>query len=68
MSRQSDPYGYHAPTIAQKDAMEKWREHCRKGDQLIRDLAPVCRYQSLAVTTNEELCFWGNKAINQSED
>mgnify|MGYP003423416765 CR=1 FL=1 len=66
--KQTDPYGYHAPTEAQRSAMERWREHCRAGDALIRELAPTSRYQSLAITTMEETCFWGNKAIIQRED
>ena len=61
--KQADPYGYHKPTEAQTAAMERWREHMRQADALIRELAPGCRQQSLAVTHLEEACVWGNKAI-----
>lgn len=66
--KQLDPYAPNTPSDAQVDAMEKWREHCRRGDALIRELSPACRERSLTVTALEEACMWGNKAINQRDD
>ncbi len=66
--KQSNPYQFHAPTDAQKAAMQKLRDACEALDALIRAETPACRQQSLALTHLEECAVWANKAANQRDD
>jgi len=66
--KQANPYQFHAPTDAQKAAMQKLRNAAEAFDALIREVTPPCRQQSLAITGLEEVAIWANKAANQRED
>lgn len=66
--KQTNPYQFHAPTDAQKAAMQKLRDAAQSFDALIREVTPPCRQQSLALTHLEEAAVWANKAANQRED
>lgn len=66
--KQANPYQFHAPTDAQKAAMQRLRDKCQELDALIREVTPPCRQQSLAITGLEEVSMWANKAANQRDD
>lgn len=68
MSRQTNPWQFHAPTDAQKAAMQTLRDLHEQLAIKLRELTPVSREQSLALTKLEESAFWSNKAANQRED
>ena len=66
--KQANPYQFHAPTDAQKAAMQRLRDAAEAFDALIREVTPTCRQQSLALTHLEECAVWANKAANQRDD
>lgn len=68
MAKQTNPYQFHAPTEAQRNAMQKLRDAAQAFDALIREVTPASRQQSLALTALEECAVWANKAANQRED
>ena len=66
--KQTNPWQFHAPTDAQKAAMQKFRDAFEALASLIEAEAPPCRQRSLALTHLEEAAVWANKAANQRED
>jgi len=57
------PYAYHKPSPAGLDAINKLRAHFSEGERLIREVCPVSRHQSVALTNNETTAMWAIKAV-----
>lgn len=66
--KQANPWQFHAPTDAQKAAMQKFRDAFESLAKLIEAESPPCRQRSLALTHLEEAAVWANKAANQRDD
>ena len=66
--KQPNPWQFHAPTDAQKAAMQKFRDAFEALANLIEAESPSCRQRSLALTHLEESAVWANKAANQRDD
>lgn len=56
-------FSYHAPKPGQQEKYEKVRAGCLELAKLIRDLTPVSREQSLALTALEEVMYHANGSI-----
>lgn len=56
-------FTYHAPKGDQPRRYEELRAQARKLAELIVDLTPESREQSLALTNLEQTAFWANAAI-----
>jgi len=57
------PYAYHKPSPAGLDVINKLRAHFSEGERLIREVCPVSRHQSVALTNNETTAMWAIKAV-----
>lgn len=68
MAKQTSPWQFHAPTDAQRAAMQKMRDAFEALAALIEQQTPSCRQRSLALTHLEEAAVWANRAANQRED
>ena len=66
--KQANPWQFHTPTDAQKEAMQKFCDSFQALAELIEKESPACRQRSLAMTHLEEAAVWANKAANQRED
>jgi len=56
-------FTYHAPKAGQSEKYEKLRAKGKELAELIVELSPQTREQSLALTKVEEAIFWVNAAI-----
>lgn len=57
------PYAYHKPSDDGLNKINRLREHFSLGEQLIRELCPPSRQQSIAITNNEQTAMWAIKAV-----
>jgi hypothetical protein len=57
------PYAYHKPSIDGLAKIYKLREHFLEGERLIKEICPVSRHQSVALTNNETTAMWAIKAV-----
>ena len=63
MSSLENNFTYHAPKPGQPEKYEKVRAKARELAELVTELTPVTREQSLAITKIEEAVFWANASI-----
>lgn len=56
-------FTYHAPRGDQAERYQRIRDKARELAQLINELTPESREQSLAFTQIEEAVFWANAAV-----
>lgn len=67
---QRDPdrvFTYHEPTEEKAPKYVAIRAKARELDDLVRELAPPGREQSLALTKIEEATMWANAAIARND-
>lgn len=57
------PYAYHKPSEDGLAKINRLREHFSKGEELIREVCPTSRHQSVAITNNEQTAMWAIKAV-----
>lgn len=57
------PYAYHKPSDEGMEKINRLREHFSEGERLIREICPVSRHQSVALTNNETTAMWAIKAV-----
>lgn len=57
------PYGYHKPSAEGLDKINQLRRHFTEGERLIKEVCPVSRHQSVAITQNETTAMWAIKAV-----
>lgn len=57
------PYAYHLPSPEGLEKINKLREHFSEGERLIKEICPVSRQQSVAITNNEQTAMWAIKAV-----
>jgi hypothetical protein len=66
--RQKNPWQFHAPTEAQRRAMQVLRDHAQAFAEAIEQNTPECYQRILALQRLEECAVWANKAANQRDD
>jgi hypothetical protein len=57
------PYAYHKPSDDGLARINRLREHFSEGERLIREVCPVSRHQSVALTNNETTAMRAIKAV-----
>ena len=57
------PYAYHKPSEDGLAKINRLREHFSEGERLIKEICPVSRHQSVALTNNETTAMWAIKAV-----
>lgn len=57
------PYAYHKPSEDDKRRIDLLREHFSFGERLIKEICPMSRHQSIALTNNEQTAMWAIKAV-----
>lgn len=60
-------FTYHAPILDQPERYAMIRSKARTFGEMLVDLTPASREQSLALTHLEEAVFWANAAIARNE-
>jgi hypothetical protein len=60
-------FTYHAPQPGQIERYQKLRQAARDFAQVIIELTPQTREQSLALTNLEQASFWANASIARNE-
>ena len=60
-------FTYHSPKPGQPEKYVKLRDAGKELGYLIKELAPVSREQSLALTKLEEAIMWANAAMGQAK-
>ena len=65
--RINNNFTYHKPFGDQPAKYEKLRENAKWLAELIVELTPASREQSVALTKLEEVVFWANAAIARNE-
>lgn len=60
-------FTYHAPKEGQPEKYQQIRDKAKELANLIVDLTPVSREQSVALTELETATFWANAAIARNE-
>ena len=58
---------YHPPTEEQVERYQRLRQAAREYEELIRELTPPSREQSVAITHLETTTFWANASIARNE-
>lgn len=56
-------FTYHAPKPGQPETYNRLRGAGKELAELIVSNTPMCREQSLAITSLEEAIFWANAAV-----
>lgn len=67
MSDLENRFTYHAPKADQPKRYTAIREAAKMYAELIVDITPQSREQSIALTKLEEAVFWANAAIARNE-
>lgn len=57
------PYAYHKPSPDGLEKINKLRAHFSEGERLIKEVCPISRHQSVALTNNETTAMWAIKAV-----
>lgn len=60
-------FTYHPPFGDQAERYQQLRERAKALAELIGELTPISREQSLAFTKLEESIFWANASIARNE-
>ncbi len=60
-------FTYHAPRPGQTEKYEALRAKAKELAYLIKELTPMSREQSVALTNLETSVFWANAAIARNE-
>ena len=66
--RLENDFIYHRPFGNQQERYVALREGGKRLAQLVVDLSPVSREQSLALTNIEQAIMWANAAIARNEE
>lgn len=57
------PYAYHKPSTEGLDKINKLRALFSEVERTIKEVCPVSRHQSVALTNNETTAMWAIKAV-----
>ncbi|MEK4239079.1 Acb2/Tad1 domain-containing protein [Paenibacillus sp. FSL H7-0714] len=60
-------FKYHAPKAGQPEIYEEIRNKAKELAELIDEVTPKSREQSLAMTNLEQAVFWANAAVARNE-
>ena len=57
------PYAYHKPSAEGLEKINKLRAHFSEGERLMKEICPLSRHLSVALTNNETTAMWAIKAV-----